>query len=71
MHTPTIVTSPLCCTSYFFSSSSYIGYSRDNIRIGRKYKEAISSIDGIYRKVLVTCGYPIGYVLAVKKGLNR
>ena len=44
---------------------------RDNIRIGRKYKEAISSIDGIYRKMLVTCGYPIGYVLAVKKGLNR
>ena len=50
---------------------AYIGYSRDNIRIGRKYKEAISSIDGIYRKVLVTRGYPIGYVLAVKKGLNR
>ena len=50
---------------------AYIGYSRDNIRIGRKYREAISSIDGIYRKVLVTCGYPIGYVLAVKKGLNR
>lgn len=24
---------------------AYIGYGRDNIRIGRKYKEAISSIE--------------------------
>ena len=50
---------------------AYIGYSRDNIRIGRKYSEAISSINGIYRKVLVTCGYPIGYVLAIRKGIVK
>ena len=43
----------------------------DNIRIGRKYSEAISSINGIYRKVLVTCGYPIGYVLAIRKGIVK
>lgn len=50
---------------------AYVGYSRDNIRIGRKYREAISTINGIYRKILVTCGYPIGYLLAKRKGIYK
>lgn len=49
---------------------AYIGYSRDNIRVGRRYREAISSIQGIYRKVFVTCGYPIGYVLSRRKEMH-
>ncbi len=50
---------------------AYIGYGRDNIRVGNNYKEAISTIKGLYRKVIVTCVYPIGYILAIKKGINK
>lgn len=50
---------------------AYIGYSRDNIRVRNSFAKALSSVKGVYRKLFVTLGYPLGYILAAKKGIRK
>lgn len=60
---------------YFWCSpksflKAYLGYSRDNIRCKNSVSKSLSSINGVYRKILVLLGYPAGYVLAKIKEKN-